>query len=163
MKGLYEQKHYTVPTFQNEVTPVKWLKKVEMEKGDDHLLLVLDDVWSGSESLLEKFVYKMSNYKILVTSRSEFPRYGSSYHLTLLDPDNAMELFRHTASLGDKSSHIPKDLSKKVSSCMIYAFLLNYLTYCSKISSFFFVSINIYVLQILCADSKTLQRISTGH
>ena len=116
MKGLYEQKGFVVPTdLQNEATPVKWLKKVEMEKGDDPILLVLDDVWSGSESLLEKFEYNMSNYKILVTSRSEFPRFGSSYHLKLLDSDNAMELFSHTASLGDKSSYIPKDLSEEVS------------------------------------------------
>ncbi|XP_004288239.1 PREDICTED: probable disease resistance protein At5g66900-like [Fragaria vesca subsp. vesca] len=114
MKGLYEQKGYPVPTFQNEATdPVKWLKKVEMEKEDDPLLLILDDVWSGSESLLGKFEFRMSNYKILVTSRSEFPRFGPSYHLQLLDDDNAMELFRQTASLGDKSSHIPKDLSKE--------------------------------------------------
>ncbi|KAL6220324.1 hypothetical protein ACLB2K_008080 [Fragaria x ananassa] len=108
MKGLYEQKGYPVPTFQNEATdPVKWLKKVEMEKEDDPLLLILVDVWSGSESLLGKFEFRMSNYKILVTSRSEFPRFGPSYHLQLLDDDNAMKLFRRTASLGDKSSHIP--------------------------------------------------------
>ena len=116
MKELYKQKGYEVPTFQNELaSPVKWLQKVQKEKGDDPLLLVLDDIWSGSESLLEMFEFKMSNYKILVTSRSEFRRFGSSYHLQLLDNDNAMKLFHHTASLGDKSSHIPKDLSKMVS------------------------------------------------
>ncbi|KAK9925210.1 hypothetical protein M0R45_033542 [Rubus argutus] len=115
MKELYKQKCYEVPTFQNELaSPVKWLQKFQKEKGDDPLLLVLDDVWSGSESLLEMFEFKMSNYKILVTSRSEFRRFGSSYHLQLLDNDNAMKLFHHTAFLGDKSSHIPKDLSKMI-------------------------------------------------
>ncbi|KAL6136357.1 hypothetical protein ACLB2K_061652 [Fragaria x ananassa] len=114
MKGLYEQKGYKGPASHNEATPVKWLERVEMEKGEDPLLLVLDDVWSGSEPLLEKFQFKMSNYKILVTSRSLFPKFGPSYHLQLLDYENAMQLFHHTASLGDKSSHIPEQLSKEI-------------------------------------------------
>lgn len=94
---------------------VKWLHHFLKEQGQDPLLLVLDDVWSGSESLLEKFdQFKMPNYKLLVTSRSEFRRFGSSYRLQSLDYDNAMKLFHHYASLGDKSSHIPEDLSRQV-------------------------------------------------
>ncbi|XP_004296566.1 PREDICTED: probable disease resistance protein At5g66900 [Fragaria vesca subsp. vesca] len=114
MTELYKQKDYKVPTFQNGVFPVKWLQQIVKDEGDNPLLLVLDDVWSGSESILQKFEFKMSNYKILVTSRSEFPRFGPSYHLQLLDDDNAMQLFHHTAFLGDKSSHIPNDLAKKI-------------------------------------------------
>ncbi|PRQ53791.1 putative powdery mildew resistance protein, RPW8 [Rosa chinensis] len=114
MKVLYKQKGYEVPTFQNGVFPVKWLQQIVKEKGNDPLLLVLDDVWSGSESVLQTFEFKMSNYKILVTSRSEFLGFGSSYRLQLLDNDNAMQLFHHTASLGDKSSHIPTHLSKEI-------------------------------------------------
>ncbi|XP_062014445.1 probable disease resistance protein At5g66900 [Rosa rugosa] len=86
-------------------------------KNQDPLLLVFDDVWSGyrSEFILDKFVQlKMSNYKILVTSRFELLRFGSPYRLPLLEFDNAMKLFHHSASLGDKSSHIPKDLARKV-------------------------------------------------
>ncbi|XP_008241551.1 PREDICTED: probable disease resistance protein At5g66900 isoform X2 [Prunus mume] len=94
---------------------VKWLHHFLKEQGQNPLLLVLDDVWSGSESLLEKFdQFKMPNYKLLVTSRSEFRRFGSSYRLQSLDYDNAMKLFHHYASLGDKSSHIPEDLSRQI-------------------------------------------------
>ncbi|KAL6273781.1 hypothetical protein ACE6H2_024473 [Prunus campanulata] len=104
-----------LPTLGNEVSTVKWLHRFLKEQGQNPLLLVLDDVWSGSEFLLGKFdEVKMPNYKLLVTSRSEFRRFDSSYHLQSLDYDNAMKLFHHYASLGDKSSHIPQDLSRQI-------------------------------------------------
>ncbi|ONH96599.1 hypothetical protein PRUPE_7G139700 [Prunus persica] len=103
VQELHLRRGSKVPTLGNE------------EQGQNPLLLVLDVVWSGSESLLEKFdQVKMPNYKLLVTSRSEFPRFGSSYHLQSLDNDNAMKLFHHYASLGDKSSDIPEDLSRQI-------------------------------------------------
>ncbi|TQD97229.1 hypothetical protein C1H46_017160 [Malus baccata] len=112
---LYQRKGFPVPTFQNEVGAVTLLQLFLKEVGQNPLLLVLDDVWSGSESLVEKFhQIKTENHKFLVTSRSEFRGYGIPYHLQSLDHDNAMKLFHHSASLGDKSSHIPKDLSEKV-------------------------------------------------
>lgn len=114
VKDLYRQKGYQAPTFHSEANALKGLQEFLKEEEHSHLLLVIDDVWSGSGSLLEKFDLKMSNYKILVTSRSDILSFGSSYQLQLLNDDNAMNLFHHTASLGDKSSHIPKDLSKKV-------------------------------------------------
>ncbi|XP_062002216.1 probable disease resistance protein At5g66900 [Rosa rugosa] len=114
VQELYQRKGSQVPTFQNEITAVKWLQTFLKEEGQNPLLLVLDDVWSGSESLLDKFQFEMPDYKILVTSRSEFPRFGSSYHLRSLDYDNAMKLFHHSASLGDKSSHIPEYLSSRI-------------------------------------------------
>ncbi|KAL6227301.1 hypothetical protein ACLB2K_001260 [Fragaria x ananassa] len=119
VQELHNRKGSQVPTFQDEVTAVKWLQTFLKEQGRNPLLLVLDDVWSGSESLLDKFQfemqdYKMPDYKILVTSRSEFPRFGSSYHLQSLDYDNAMKLFCHSASLGDKSAHIPASLSRQI-------------------------------------------------
>lgn len=113
MQELYQRKGSQVPAFQDEVTVVKWLQTF-LKEGQKPLLLVLDDVWSGSESLLEKFQFKMPDYKILVTSRSEFPRFGPPYRLQSLDYDNSMKLFHHSASLGDKSSHIPAYLSKQV-------------------------------------------------
>ncbi|KAM1174747.1 hypothetical protein FF1_027276 [Malus domestica] len=112
---LYQRKGFPVPTFQNEVGAVTLLQLFLKEVGQNPLLLVLDDVWSGSESLVEKFhQIKTENHKFLVTSRSEFRGYGIPYHLQSLDHDNAMKLFHHSASLGDKSSHIPKDLSEKI-------------------------------------------------
>ncbi|TQD97235.1 hypothetical protein C1H46_017166 [Malus baccata] len=116
VQDLYQRKGFPAPTFQNEGSVVTWLQHFLREEGQNPLLIVLDDVWSGSESLLEKFdQFKTENFKFLVTSRSEFRGYGSPYHLQSLDHDNAMKLFHHSASLGDKSSHIPKDLPEKLS------------------------------------------------
>ncbi|XP_050382699.1 probable disease resistance protein At5g66900 [Argentina anserina] len=103
----------SVPGFQNEVHVLQWMETLRKEKPSP-LLLVLDDVWSGSESILESFQCEMSNYKILVTSRSEFPRYSSSYNLKLLEDDNAMKLFYHSTALGDKRSRTLEDLSRKI-------------------------------------------------
>ena len=79
------------------------------------ILLVLDDVWGGSESLLDNFVFKIPNYKILVTSRFEFPRFGSTYKLPLLKDEDAMTLFRSSAFQQDGRSYMPdEDLVEKV-------------------------------------------------
>ncbi|XP_048431278.1 probable disease resistance protein At5g66900 isoform X2 [Pyrus x bretschneideri] len=115
VQDLYQRKGFQVPTFQNEVSTVTWLQHFLKKEGQNPILIVLDDVWSGSESLVQKFdQFKTENYKFLVTSRSEFRGYGSPYYLQSLDRDNAMKLFHHSASLGDKSSHIPKDLPEKI-------------------------------------------------
>lgn len=83
--------------------------------GKNPLLLVLDDVWSESESLLEMFdEWKMPNCKILVTSRFAFPRFGSPYNLKSLSDEEAMALFIHSAYLGDISSHVLEDLARQV-------------------------------------------------
>ncbi|KAK9924479.1 hypothetical protein M0R45_032845 [Rubus argutus] len=116
VQQLYRHKgSQQVPTnFHNELHAVQWLQTFLKEEGKKPLLLVLDDVWSGSESLLDKFQCRMTMNKILVTSRSEFPAFSSPYHLPLLGYEDAMKLFHHAASLGDKSSHIPPHLSKKI-------------------------------------------------
>ncbi|CAB4317860.1 unnamed protein product [Prunus armeniaca] len=115
VQELHRRRGSKVPTLGNEVNAVKWLHHFLKEQGQNPLLLVLDDVWSGSESLLEKFdQFKMPNYKLLVTSRSEFRGFGSPYSLQSLDYHNAMKLFHHSASLGDKSSLIPQDLSRQM-------------------------------------------------
>ena len=50
------------------------------------ILLILDDVWLGSEPFLpEKFKFDLPNYKILVTSRTACPRFEFTYHLKLLE------------------------------------------------------------------------------
>ncbi|KAM1174729.1 hypothetical protein FF1_027261 [Malus domestica] len=115
VQDLYQRKGFLVPTFQNEVSTATWLQRFLKEEGQNPLLIVLDDVWPGSESLVEKFdQFKTENYKFLVTSRFEFRGYGSPYYLQSLDHDSALKLFHHSASLGDKSSHIPKDLPEKI-------------------------------------------------
>ncbi|RXI07213.1 hypothetical protein DVH24_026349 [Malus domestica] len=114
VQDLYQRKGFPASTFENEVSAVMLLQRFLKEEGQNPFLIVLDDVWSGSESLVEKFdQFKTENHKFLVTSRSEFRGYGFPCHLQSLDHDNAMKLFHHSASLGDKSSHIPKDLPEK--------------------------------------------------
>ncbi|KAM5576447.1 hypothetical protein ABKV19_007358 [Rosa sericea] len=112
VRELCQLKGFQVPFFHTEVTAVSWLETFLRETVQHPLLLVLDGVWSGSESLLNKFAIKMSNYKILVTSRFAFPRFGSPYYLASLKHEDAMTLFRHSASLGDRSSYIPEDLPR---------------------------------------------------
>ncbi|KAM3014333.1 hypothetical protein FF2_027057 [Malus domestica] len=112
---LYQRKGSELPAFQNEFMAVKWLQIFLKESRHNPLLFVLDDVWSGSESLLDKFdQFKFSNYKILVTSRFAFPRFGSPYHLALLNDGDAMALFHYSASSEDKSSYTSEDLSRKI-------------------------------------------------
>ncbi|CAN6563033.1 unnamed protein product [Malus baccata var. baccata] len=84
------------------------------EATQDPLLLVLDDVWFKSKFLLQQFdELKSRNCKILVTSRSEFPGFGTPYNLKALNDEDSMTLLRHSASLGDSSS-VPEDLLRKI-------------------------------------------------
>ncbi|KAM1091151.1 hypothetical protein ACFX2J_018475 [Malus domestica] len=112
---LYQRKGSELPAFENEVMAAKWLQQFLKESRQNPLLFVLDDVWSESGSLLEKFdQFKFSNCKILVTSRFAFPRFGSPYHLAPLNDEDAMDLFHYSASLEDKSSYTYEDLSRKI-------------------------------------------------
>ncbi|KAM5571282.1 hypothetical protein ABKV19_011739, partial [Rosa sericea] len=71
---------------ENGVHAIQWLQAFVKHVGHRRSLLVLDDVWPGSESLLDEFdEFKRSNFKILVTSRFEFPRFGSSYYVMIDD------------------------------------------------------------------------------
>ena len=82
--------------------------------GSDPILLVLDDVWSGSEDHIEKFKFQIPNYKILVTSRSVFPEFSTStYRLKFLKDKDALDLFCHWA-FPNGNSYIPNDLVNKV-------------------------------------------------
>jgi hypothetical protein len=44
-------------------------------------MLVVDNVWEGSESFVEAFIVQVPDCKILVTSRVKFPRFGTSLFL----------------------------------------------------------------------------------
>lgn len=89
-------------------------KKVESAR----LLLVLDDVWSGSKSLLFDFKSKIAQIpgvKILVTSRTGFRGLGPLHNLKLLDDKDARAVFRYWAIPKDRSSSsVPDDLVNKV-------------------------------------------------
>ncbi|VVA09557.1 PREDICTED: probable disease resistance [Prunus dulcis] len=104
-----------VPSFQEEAIAFNWLQEFLNTTGQDPLLLVLDDVTPGSDSLLDKLdEFKRPNHNILVTSRVQFPRFGPAYLLGTLEPGDAMTLFRHSASRSDRSSYIPDNLAEQI-------------------------------------------------
>lgn len=115
--------------FQNEDIAFNSLQVFLKETGQNPLLLILDDVWPESESLLDKFdeLSKRSNCSILVTSRSSFPRFGSPYALDALNDKDAMTLFRYSAV--QEGKNYPEGLQKKVISESIMHNIFAYLLY----------------------------------
>ena len=103
-----------MPQLQSDEDTVHQLRNLLKTIGKSPILLVLDDVWTGSESLVENFVFQMPDYKILVTSRFKIQRFGDPYFLKRLNDEDATELFHHSASLKNSSSDIPNDLVTEV-------------------------------------------------
>lgn len=100
VQRLLYYKAIVVPDIQTEDEAVDQLQQLLVKIGKTPVLLVLDDIWSESESLLEKFVCcKELDYKVLVTSRFEFPCFGPPYKLDHLSHQDARELFSHCAIL----------------------------------------------------------------
>ncbi|KAA8547229.1 hypothetical protein F0562_003907 [Nyssa sinensis] len=114
IQKVFQHKGYMVPEFQNDDDAINQLESLLKQIGTDPVLLVLDDVWSGSESLIQNFMFRVPGYKILVTSRFVFPRFDSTYKLELLNDKDAMALFRNSAFLPDGSSSVPDDLVNEI-------------------------------------------------
>jgi hypothetical protein len=116
VERLFEHCGYPMPPeFQSDEDAVNklglLLKKIE----GSPILLVLDDVWPGSEDLVEKFQFQISDYKIIVTSRFAISRFDKTFLLKPLVHEDAVTLFRHYIELGKTHSNIPdKDLIQKV-------------------------------------------------
>ncbi|CAM8912308.1 unnamed protein product [Rhodiola kirilowii] len=85
----------TLSKVPNEAA-LDYLKTMYMEV-DSPKLVVLDDLWSGSEHLIDRFSSEVPNLKILVTSRFELRRFRSLYKLKLLNNEDAKELFCKSA------------------------------------------------------------------
>ncbi|KAJ9170743.1 hypothetical protein P3X46_018827 [Hevea brasiliensis] len=101
--------------FQSAEDAVNQLENLFRSRGPEPILLVLDDVWSGAEFLVEKLKFPITDYKILVTSRFEFPRFGPSYKLKTLNNEDAMTLFCRLAFLPDGNSYRPdQDVVNKI-------------------------------------------------
>uniref|UniRef100_A0A5B6YTU2 RPW8 domain-containing protein n=1 Tax=Davidia involucrata TaxID=16924 RepID=A0A5B6YTU2_DAVIN len=109
IQKLFHHKGCSVPEFQNDEDAINQLEHFLKQIESNPVLLVLDDVWSGSESLIQSFTFRISGYKILVTSRFVFPRFISTYKLGLLNDKDATALFRHAAFPQDGSSYVPDD------------------------------------------------------
>ncbi|CAL8170833.1 unnamed protein product [Prunus armeniaca] len=115
VQELCQKTESLVPAFQEEAIAFNWLQEFLNTTGQDPLLLVLDDVYPDSDSLLDKLdEFKRPNHNILVTSRVNFPRFGPAYLLGKLEQGDAMTLFRHSASRTDSSSYIPDNLAEQI-------------------------------------------------
>ncbi|KAG2724543.1 hypothetical protein I3760_01G022800 [Carya illinoinensis] len=101
--------------FQSEEDAINQLEQL-LKQIEDPKLLILDDVWSRSH--LEKFEFRIPNYKILVTSRAAFPGFSFTYNMKPLNDIDARTLFHHSANLQDGNSSIPdKDINKILKFC----------------------------------------------
>ncbi|KAK0606281.1 hypothetical protein LWI29_036105 [Acer saccharum] len=112
VKRILQHKNTEVLAFQTDEAAINDLERLLKSIGQA-ILLVLDDVWS--ESVVQKFKLELPNYKILVTSRSVFPQFGSGYQLKPLNDEAAMILFRSSVTPQDgKLSFVYEDLAKKI-------------------------------------------------
>ncbi|KAG5535659.1 hypothetical protein RHGRI_023426 [Rhododendron griersonianum] len=114
IENLFEHRGFRVPEFQTDEEAIYQLERMLKQIGPNPLLLVLDDVWSGWESLIEDLTTQIPEIKILVTSRFVFPRFESTYRLKLLSDEDAMALFCHSAFPQDGRSSVPDDLVHKI-------------------------------------------------
>ncbi|CAI8609216.1 unnamed protein product [Vicia faba] len=115
VQKLFQHTGYQAPDFQSDedmFNQLEQLMKQIVKNGP--ILLVLDDVWLGSESLVDNFVFEIANYKILVTSRFAIGRFGHPFVLKPLSEANAINLFKHSASLTKSNSDIPDDVVKEI-------------------------------------------------
>ncbi|XP_011039223.1 PREDICTED: probable disease resistance protein At5g66900 [Populus euphratica] len=119
VKKIFQHKEIELPDFQSEEDAANHLERLVKLIGPDPILLVLDDVWPGSKSILDKLKFRIENYKILVTSRYEFPSFGSTYQLKTLNLADAMTLFQKLAFPLDQQSYTPDQqiLEKMVKCC----------------------------------------------
>ncbi|KAM1091159.1 probable disease resistance protein At5g66900 isoform X1 [Malus sylvestris] len=118
VQELCQHARFRVPALENEEIAFIWLPQFLREAGQNPLLLILDDVPSASESLLDKFdEIKIPDYKILVTSRYHFPKFGPPYNLQALTDKDALTLFRRSAFLPNTSCNIPDDLQIQIVNC----------------------------------------------
>lgn len=90
------------------------------DKVSSPMLLVLDDVWS--DSFIDNFPSKIKGCKILVTSRTAFPRYDV-FEFEPLSDEDAKTLFRRSAFSESKKrprATIEGNLVNQVTKCYIF-------------------------------------------
>ncbi|GAA0146404.1 hypothetical protein LIER_36305 [Lithospermum erythrorhizon] len=117
VQKIVKSKGVNVPQFQSDDEARIVLENFLKVTCPGPTLVVLDDVQSESESLIEKFVLPIPEYKILLTSRFIFPRFSSTYKLKLLNDEDAMTLFLHSA-FKDRTIYVQDNiLQKMVRSC----------------------------------------------
>jgi len=115
VQRLFGHCGYPVPEYQSDEDAVNGMGVLLRKIEGRPILLVLDDVWSGSEDLVEKLQFQISDYKILVTSRVAFSRFDKTFIVNPLVHEDSVTLFCHYTQFGKNNSKIPdKDLIQKV-------------------------------------------------
>ncbi|KAK7346509.1 hypothetical protein VNO80_21030 [Phaseolus coccineus] len=79
VERLFEHNGYKKPEFQSDEDLVHQLENLLKQIGKNPMLLVLDGVLPESASLVQKFVFQIRKYKILVTSRFTIKGFGEPY------------------------------------------------------------------------------------
>ncbi|BAT75548.1 hypothetical protein LR48_Vigan727s002900 [Vigna angularis] len=114
VERLFQHCGYQVPDFLSDEDAANQLGLLLKQIGRSSMLLVLDDVWPGSEALVEKFKVQIPDYKILVISRVALLRSDMQCILKPLGHDDAETLFRHYTHLEESGSSIPDEVIQKV-------------------------------------------------
>ena len=104
---------HQVPEFQSDEDAINQFESLLKRLKPHPSLLVLDDVWRGSEFLIERFRISQPGFKVLVTSRSVFRSFETTFRLKLLNDENAKTLFCHSA-FKDGIPDVQNDLVDKV-------------------------------------------------
>ncbi|KFK28374.1 hypothetical protein AALP_AA8G507000 [Arabis alpina] len=113
VQNLFQHEGYEALTFYDNSQAIVGLSDLLHElKEDGPILMVLDDVWPGAESLLKDFrdnIPFIPNFKILVTSRSYFQDFSFTYDLKPLKENYAKDLLMKCASRPDEASQAEYD------------------------------------------------------
>ncbi|KAF7849453.1 hypothetical protein BT93_L0779 [Corymbia citriodora subsp. variegata] len=120
VQKMIQHNGFAVPVIETEDDAVQYLQLLLQKIGQNPVLLVLDDVWTESQSFLDKFKFsKLKDYKIVVASRHEFPAYRPVHHLNPLTHGDALELLRRIVTVDDSSADPPDEklLDQIVKSC----------------------------------------------
>ncbi|CAN7127929.1 unnamed protein product [Brassica rapa subsp. narinosa] len=98
VQNLLQHNGFEAVTFENDPQAANALiDLIEELTEDGSVLLVLDDVWLGTDDFLNYFRVKLPGYKILVTSRSNLPSFDYTYPLQPLNEKDAKALLVHVA------------------------------------------------------------------
>lgn len=109
----YGENNHVFQSEEDAKNQIENLMQQKMRSGK--MLLVLDDVWSESESLVQNLKFQIPGYKILVTSRFLFKSFNSTYELSLLNDEDAKTLLCNYALPTDGIAvHVPDNLVNEV-------------------------------------------------
>ncbi|RDX62238.1 Protein DA1-related 5, partial [Mucuna pruriens] len=115
VQSLFQHFGCELPDYNDDRHIIAHLKVLLKEIEKSPMMFVLDDVWHGSESLIDAFkVLQVSDYKILVTSRFNISGFGPVYSMEPLCLDDSATLFRHLALPDDGGSSLSKDYEEKL-------------------------------------------------